>query len=121
MRSSAIPIKAARSELYVCFHSVYISLFNKDLLIIFGIEMSKLHCFDQIEKENIKYRWKCLPGTDVPSATKAIALTESFKRIKQPSWAATSPMTAVQMPIIAIEQTKQRYPLKRPDGLSDPC
>jgi hypothetical protein len=40
--------------------------------------------------------------------------------MKQPNWAATSPMTAVQTPIIAIEQTKQRYPLKRAVDLSDP-
>ena len=34
-------------------------------------------------------RRKCyivwLPGTEVPRATKAIALTESFKRMKQPN------------------------------------
>jgi len=35
--------------------------------------------------------------------------------MKQPNWAATSPMTAVQTPIIAIETKKQRYPLKRPE------
>ena len=48
-----------------------------------------------------------IPGTEVPKATKAIALTESLRKIKQPKWPATSPMTAVQIPIIAMEITKQ--------------
>ena len=52
-----------------------------------------------------------LPGTDVPRATKAMALTESFRKMKQPRWPATSPMTAAQRPIMAIEITKQGYPL----------
>jgi hypothetical protein len=34
--------------------------------------------------------------------------------MKQPNCAATSPMTAVHTPIMAIEQKKQIYPLKRP-------
>ena len=48
-----------------------------------------------------------VPGTLVPSATKAMALTESFKKMKHPKWLATSPMTAVQTPIMAMEMTKQ--------------
>ena len=40
-----------------------------------------------------------VPGTDVPRATNAMALTESFKQMKQPNCAATSPMTAVHTPI----------------------
>ena len=47
----------------------------------------------------------------MPRATKAMALTESFRKMKQPRWPATSPMTAVQRPIMAIEITKQGYPL----------
>ena len=47
-----------------------------------------------------------LPGTLVPRATKAIALTPSFKLIKQPRWPATSPMMAVLPPINKILMTK---------------
>ena len=47
-----------------------------------------------------------LPGTLVPRATKAIALTPSFKFMKQPRWPATSPMTAVFAPIAKILTTK---------------
>ena len=55
-----------------------------------------------------------VPGTDVPNATKAMALTESLRKMKQPRCPATSPMMAVQTPIMAIERTKQGYPLPRP-------
>ena len=55
-----------------------------------------------------------VPGTEVPRATKAMALTESLRKMKHPKWPATSPMTAVQTPIIAIETTKQGYPLAIP-------
>ena len=48
-----------------------------------------------------------VPGTDVPRATKAIALTESLRKMKQPKWPATSPITAVQAPMKKIEMTKQ--------------
>ena len=37
-------------------------------------------------------------------------LTVSFMRVKQPNCAATSPMTAVQTPIAAIDTTKQGQP-----------
>ncbi len=55
-----------------------------------------------------------VPGTEVPRATKAMALTESLRKMKQPRWPATSPMTAVQRPMKAIEMTKQGYPLPMP-------
>ena len=55
-----------------------------------------------------------VPGTEVPRATKAMALTESFRKMKQPKWAATSPITAVQAPIMKIEMTKHGYPLAIP-------
>lgn len=51
-----------------------------------------------------------IPGTDVPRATKAMALTVSLRKMKQPRWLATSPMTAVQTPIMAMAITKQGYP-----------
>ena len=55
-----------------------------------------------------------LPGTEVPRATNAMALTESLRKMKQPKWPATSPITAVQTPIMAMEMTKQGYPLAIP-------
>ena len=55
-----------------------------------------------------------IPGTEVPRATKAIALTESFKLMKQPKWPATSPITAVQAPMKTKEMKKQGYPLAIP-------
>ena len=67
-------------------------------------------------KSGIKF-WSfltILPGTEVPRATKAMALTESLRKMKQPKCPATSPMTAVHRPIIAIEITKQGYPLAIP-------
>ena len=54
---------------------------------------------------------KHTPGTLVPSATKAMALTESLRKMKHPRCPATSPMMAVQNPIIRIETTKVKYPL----------
>lgn len=47
-----------------------------------------------------------LPGTEVPKATKAIALTESLRKMKHPRWLAMSPMTAVLPPINRMEITK---------------
>ena len=55
-----------------------------------------------------------VPGTEVPRATKAMAFTESLRKMKQPKWPATSPMTAVQTPIMQIETTKHGYPLAIP-------
>ena len=52
-----------------------------------------------------------VPGTLVPRATNAMALTPSLRLMKQPRWPATSPMTAVQAPIMKIEITKVGYPL----------
>jgi len=49
----------------------------------------------------------CVPGTEVPRATKAMALTESLRKMKHPKCPATSPMTAVHTPIMAMEITKQ--------------
>ena len=46
-----------------------------------------------------------LPGTEVPRATKAMALTESLRKMKQPKWPATSPMMAVQNPIAPMDAT----------------
>ena len=48
-----------------------------------------------------------------------MALTESLRKMKQPKWPATSPMIAVHNPIMAIEITKQGYPLAMPDSI--PC
>lgn len=50
------------------------------------------------------------PGTEVPSATKTTAVTESFRPIVQPKWDARSPMTAVSRPIIMIEMVKHAQP-----------
>ena len=41
----------------------------------------------------------------MPSATKAMAFTQSFRFIKQPRWPATSPITAVHKPMNKIEMT----------------
>ena len=55
-----------------------------------------------------------LPGTEVPKATKAMAFTVSFKKMKHPKCEATSPMTAVIKPIIRIDATNVKYPPWRP-------
>ena len=55
-----------------------------------------------------------IPGTLVPKATKAMALTESLRKMKQPRCPATSPMMAVTKPIMRIDVTKVRYPLNKP-------
>ena len=47
-------------------------------------------------------------GTDVPSATKVMAFTVSFRLMKHPSWLAMSPMMAVTTPIVPIDTKKQR-------------
>lgn len=47
------------------------------------------------------------PGTLVPSATNTIAVTESLMPSVQPKWDATSPMTAVTIPIAIMDTTKQ--------------
>ena len=52
----------------------------------------------------------------MPRATKAIALTQSLRLMKQPRWPATSPITAVHNPTNAMEMTKVGYPLKIPDN-----
>lgn len=46
-----------------------------------------------------------IPGTLVPSATKAMAFTESLRKIKQPRCPAMSPMRAVFAPISKIDIT----------------
>lgn len=51
-----------------------------------------------------------LPGTLVPKATNAIAFTQSFRQIKQPRCPATSPMTAVFIPIMRMLMTKVGQP-----------
>ena len=45
-----------------------------------------------------------LPGMLVPSATKAMALTESLRKMKQPRWPATSLMRAVQKAIMPMDR-----------------
>ena len=64
------------------------------------------------QQQKIRFRFfpEILPGTEVPRATNAMALTESLRKMKQPKWPATSPITAVQTPIMAMEITKQGYP-----------
>jgi len=49
-----------------------------------------------------------LPGTLVPRATKATAVTASLRPTVQPKWDATSPMMAVRQPIPHIEITKHK-------------
>jgi hypothetical protein len=51
-----------------------------------------------------------LPGTDVPRATKVMAVTVSFSPTVQPKWAATSPTSAVNTPIRMIETKKHAQP-----------
>ena len=53
----------------------------------------------------------------MPRATKAIALTQSLRLMKQPRWPATSPITAVHKPTNAMEMTNVGYPLKIPDKI----
>ena len=55
-----------------------------------------------------------IPGTLVPNATNAIALTESLRKMKQPRCPAMSPITAVFIPIIKMEQTNVGYPFISP-------
>ena len=56
-----------------------------------------------------------VPGTLVPRATNAMALTPSLRLMKQPRWAATSPMSAVQAPMNTRDITKARYPFAIPE------
>ena len=51
-----------------------------------------------------------VPGTLVPRATKAMALTVSFKWIKQPRCPATSPIMAVTRPMKKMDITNVGYP-----------
>lgn len=51
-----------------------------------------------------------LPGTLVPRATSATAVTASRSPTVQPKWDAKSPITAVNNPIPMIENTKQSHP-----------
>jgi len=51
------------------------------------------------------------PGTLVPKATNAIALTQSLRLMKQPRCPATSPIMAVQPPMKKMAMTKVGYPL----------
>ena len=53
-----------------------------------------------------------LPGTLVPSATKVIAVIESFMWLKHPKWEAKSPITAVRTPIAKIDITNVGQPLQ---------
>ena len=56
-----------------------------------------------------------LPGTEVPKATKAIALTVSLRKMKHPKWEATSPITAVIIPMVKMETVKVIYPPCKPN------
>lgn len=51
---------------------------------------------------------KISPGILVPKATKTMAVTESLMPKVQPKCDATSPMTAVTMPIHKIDTTKHK-------------
>ena len=51
----------------------------------------------------------------MPKATKAIALTVSFKKMKHPKWEATSPITAVIRPIVRMDTVKVIYPPCKPN------
>lgn len=55
-------------------------------------------------------RARVSPGTLVPRATKAMALTLSFKKMKHPKCPAMSPIRAVLAPIIKMLTTKVGYP-----------
>mmetsp|Transcript_14103 Transcript_14103/g.31767 ORF Transcript_14103/g.31767 Transcript_14103/m.31767 type:complete len:214 (+) Transcript_14103:421-1062(+) len=55
-------------------------------------------------------------GSEVPRATKVIAVTESQIPREQPSNIAKSPITAVTQPIITKEMTKQIHPCKKSTG-----
>ena len=50
------------------------------------------------------------PGTLVPKATKAMALTPSLRLMKQPRCPAISPIIAVLAPMKRMETTKVGYP-----------
>ena len=66
-------------------------------------------------KGGISRGWdEYIPGTLVPRATKAMALTESLRKMKHPRCPATSPMTAVTRPIIRMDKTKVKYPWNNP-------
>ena len=51
-----------------------------------------------------------IPGTEVPKATKLIAVMASLRPTQQPNCEAMSPMTAVKTPIMAMDTTKHAHP-----------
>ena len=51
----------------------------------------------------------------MPKATKAIALTVSLRKMKHPKWEATSPITAVIIPMVKMETVKVIYPPCKPN------
>ena len=51
----------------------------------------------------------------MPRATKAIALTVSLRKMKHPKWEATSPITAVIIPMVKMETVKVIYPPCKPN------
>ena len=50
------------------------------------------------------------PGTEVPRATKVMAVTVSLRPMVHPKWAATSPTKAVRTPIPNMDTKKQAQP-----------
>ena len=64
-----------------------------------------LLCFEYIG-QSLEISVSQLPGTEVPNATKAIAFTVSLRKMKHPKWEATSPITAVIMPMVMMETVK---------------
>lgn len=52
------------------------------------------------------------PGSEVPSATKTTAVTESLRPTVQPKWDARSPITAVKRPMTLIDTMKHAQPFQ---------
>lgn len=57
-----------------------------------------------------------LPGSEVPSATKTTAVTESLRPTVQPKCDAKSPITAVKTPMTLIDTMKHAQPFQYPVG-----
>ena len=81
---------------------------------------NRRNVFLRIEvKASCYYERVCLPGTLVPSATKAMAVTESLSPTEHPKAEATSPMMAVRTPIHTIDITKQSQPPNRSTSVEE--
>jgi len=63
-----------------------------------------------IVRQRVRYQTSVRPGTLVPRATKLRAVTLSLRPTVQPKWAATSPITAVSMPMMRMDTVKAAQP-----------